>query len=358
MNSIFEEICRDYADTKGFSGACMIKTESDILYSGAFGYANRAFKIANTIDTKFDTASVTKIFSAAATLQLIEKGLLKLDDSIVDIVNLRGTKIPSDVKIEHLLNHTSGIADDADEEAGEEYSALFINSPNYKIRECKDFLNNFSFKEPYFRAGTAVRYNNCAYVLLGLALEKITGTDYRTYVARNIFEPCKMTNSEFCAMDDINENTAEGYKSVRDKEGRFIGFRKNIYSYPPIGTPDGGAFSTVGDLDVFIRAIKNRLILSDKYSKILLTPHCPYTKPSLWNAVSNAKVRNGYAFEFLEVNSETFCIYKDGVNDGVSAMLTYYPAADMTVSVLANQNFHIWAMNREIQTEIYNRFYS
>lgn len=335
----------------------MIKTESTVLYSGAFGFANRAFKIANTIDTKFDTASVTKIFTAAAILQLIEKGLLNLDDNIVDIVDLRGTKIPCDVKVEHLLNHTSGIADDADEEAGEAYSALFIDSPNYKIRECKDFLKNFAFKDPNFTAGTAVRYNNCAYVLLGLALEKVTGIDYRTYVSKNIFEACKMTNTQFCAMDDINENTAEGYICICDKEGRCIGFKKNIYSFPPIGTPDGGAFSTVGDLDVFLRAIKNNLILSDKYSRMLLAPHSQFTRPSLWNVVSSAKVRNGYAFEFLEINHETFCIYKDGINDGASAMLSYYPKAEVTVSILANQNYDIWAMHREMQTEIYNRFY-
>ena len=99
-------------------------------------------------------ASITKIFTAAAVLQLVEEGKLRLEDRIVNIVDLSGTKIPEDVTIEHLLNHTSGIADDADEEAGEDYSALFVDSPNYAIRECRDFLKNFAYKEPNFRAGT------------------------------------------------------------------------------------------------------------------------------------------------------------------------------------------------------------
>ena len=75
----------------------------------------------------------------------MEQGKLKLTDCITAIIDLEGTQIPADVTIEHLLRHTSGIADDADEEAGEEYSDLFINSPNYAIRECRDFLKNFAF---------------------------------------------------------------------------------------------------------------------------------------------------------------------------------------------------------------------
>jgi CubicO group peptidase (beta-lactamase class C family) len=335
----------------------MVKTENELLFSGAYGYANRAFKVPNLINTKFDTASVTKVFTAVAILQLIEKGLLSLNDNISNIVDLKETKIPNDVKIEHLLNHTSGIADDADEEAGEEYSALFENSPNYAIRECKDFLKNFAYKEPKFKAGTNIRYNNCAFVLLGLALEKVTGIDYRTYVIKNIFETCKMTNTKFCAMDEVNDNTAEGYKSVYDNDGRCVGFKKNIYCYPPIGTPDGGAYTTVEDLDIFLRAIKNNIILSESYSKMLLTPHCEFTKPSSWNEVSNVKVRTGYAFEFIEIDNETFCIFKEGANDGVSAMFSYYPEADITISILSNHNSNVWAMHREMQTEIYNRFY-
>lgn len=357
MKSKIENVCKEYADNRGFSGACMVKTENEILFSGAYGYANRAFKIPNTIDTKFDTASITKTFTAVAILQLIEKGLLKLNNNIVDIVDLQGTKIPNDVKIEQLLNHTSGIADDADEEAGEEYSELFVNSPNYAIRECKDFLKNFAYKEPNFKAGSNMRYNNCAFILLGLALEKVTGIDYRTYVTKNIFEVCKMTNTKFCAMDEINENTAEGYKSIYDIDGECIGFKKNIYCYPPIGTPDGGAYTTVEDLDIFIRAIRSSIILPERYSKMLLTPHCQFTKPSSWNIVSNVKVRTGYAFEFLEIDNKTFCIFKEGVNDGVSAMFSYYPKADITISILANQNCNIWEMHREMQTEIYNRYY-
>jgi len=356
MHTTFEEIFQRQANEKGFSGSCMVKSGNEMLFYGAAGYASRPFKIPNEVDTKFDTASITKVFTATAILQLIEKGLLNFDDCITDVIDLAGTKIPNDVRIENLLNHTSGIADDAEEEAGVDYAALFISSPNYALRECRDFLPNFVYKEPNFKAGTNVRYNNCAFILLGLAIEKISGMDYRTYVTQNIFEACQMTNTHFCAMDGINENTAEGYITVYNDAKKQIGFRKNIYSYPPVGTADSGAYTTVGDLDRFIRALKAGLIMSRHYADILLTPHCEFDRPSSWKTVPDAKIRNGYAFEFLEINGETFCIFKEGQNEGVSAMFSYYPEADITISILSNQNCDVWAMHREMQTEVFYKY--
>ncbi|BCN30042.1 serine hydrolase domain-containing protein [Anaeromicropila herbilytica] len=357
MRTIFENLCMEYAQNKKFSGTCMVKSEHEIIFSGSYGYANIAFGIPNVIDTKFDTASITKTFTAAAIMQLIEKGVLNLTDKIVNIIDLKDTKIPENVTIEHLLNHTSGIADDADEEAGEEYSALFINTPNYSFRECKDFLKNFAYKDPYFKAGTNVRYSNCAFILLGLAIEKLTGVSYRTYVTENIFKVCEMTNTRFSSMDEINENTAEGYTSVFDENDNWIGFKKNIYCYPPIGTADSGAYTTVEDLDKFMRGIKDGKLFAEKYSQMLLTPHCDIIKPSSWREAPDTTIRNGYAFEFIEIEKETFCIYKDGLNNGVATMFSYYPKADITVSILANQDCNIWELHRQMQTEIYHRYY-
>ena len=361
MIEVFQKLTDEYADQHRFSGTCMLKSADEVLFAGAYGYANRAFKVKNKLDTRFDAASVTKTFTAAAILQLIDKGLLNLDSRIHDFVDLAGTKIPEDVRIEQLLNHTSGIADDADEEAGEDYSLLFLASPNYAIRNCRDFLPNFVYKEPYFRAGTNMRYNNCAFILLGLVIEAITKQNYREYVEQNIFEKAGMKNTKFSAMDEICENTAEGYGDVflHNKSGEEIwyGFKKNIYSYPPVGSADSGAYTTVEDLDRFLRSVKANILLSPDYSKMILQPHCNFTKKSQWNAVTDTRVRMGYAFEFLEIKNELFCIYKEGINEGVSAMFSYYPKADLTLSILSNQNCDVWKMHRDMQTEIYHRFY-
>jgi len=328
-----------------YSGTILVKQGNDILLSYSNGYAHKGFQIPITINTMFDTASVTKIFTATAILQLIERGLLNFEDKITDIIDLAGTKIPRDVQIVNLLNHTSGIADDADEESGEDYAALFIEKPNYSIRHCQDFIPQFAYKDPYFVSGSNVRYNNCAFVLLGLAIEKIAKTDYREYITQHIFSACNMTNSRFHAMDDVHNNVAEGYIAETDENSNFSKWRKNIYSYPPIGTADGGAYTTVGDLDIFMSAIRHNKILSQKYSNFLLSPHCVHSRPhkfGIW--------RTGYAFEFIEnYNGEILCMYKEGVNSGAEAMCSYYPQQNITVNLLSNQNGCLFKIHREIQ---------
>lgn len=353
MHNIYKEICDKYAQNDNFSGVCMINSENETLFTGAYGYANRAFHIPNKTDTKFDVASVTKIFTAVAVLLLVEQGLLKLEDKIIDLIDLQNTEIPNDVEIRHLLNHTSGIADDAEEENGESYSDLFKTSPNYAIRNCKDFLPNFVYKKPNFKAGTNIKYNNCAFILLGLAIEKVTGMDCREFMKQRIFEPCGMVNTKFCAMDEINENTAEGYIAVCDENNKHTGWKKNIYSYPPVGTPDGGVYTTCEDLNIFMRAILSNKVLTKEYTDMLLSPQCQFKK----NIAPNANIGYGYAFEFIEIDGQVFSIFKDGVNDGVAAIHAFYPKISLTVSILANQNCDIWQMHGEMQNEIYKEIY-
>lgn len=308
----------------------------------------------------FDTASITKVFTAAAVLQLVQEKKLKLSDHITQIIDLEGTEISPDVTIGQLLNHTSGIHDDAEEEAGEQYSDLFVTSPNYAIRECRDFLKNFAYKKPNFEPGTDVRYCNCSYVLLGLAIEEITGISYREYVTENVFRKAGMRNTAFLSMDSINENTAEGYLNVYNEDGEVVGHKKNIYCFPPVGTPDGGAYTTAEDMNLFLAAVQKKILLDDTHAELFLTAHCPYTREKGWWGIPGLYERNGYAFEFLFLpdRKEPFCIYKDGQNDGVAARFNYYLKEDISVTVLSNQDCDVWDLTRQIQREIYNTFYA
>lgn len=352
-------LCEEWAGQQRFSGVCMVKRQGHTVFCKAYGLANRAYQIPNRVDTKFDTASITKVFTAAAILQLVQAKKLQLSDRITQVVDLTGTEISPEVTIEQLLDHTSGIHDDAEEEAGEQYSDLFVSSPNYAIRECRDFLKNFAYKKPNFAPGTAVRYCNCSYVLLGLAIEEITGQSYRDYVAKNVFQKAGMKNTAFLAMDGVNENTAEGYVSLYDQDDNVVGYKKNIYCFPPMGTPDGGAYTTAEDLNLFLAAIQNRTLLDDTHAQLLLTAHCLYTQGKAWWGIPGLYERNGYAFEFLFLpdSKEPFCLYKDGQNDGVAARFNYYPQADLSLTILSNQDHDVWEMTKQLQIEIYNTFY-
>lgn len=347
MKRTIEDI---FAKWRGvYSGAILVKTGEETVFAAATGLAHRGFAIPNQLDTKFDTASVTKTFTAAAILLLVEQGLLRLTDRIVDVVDLQGTQISPDVRIEHLLNHTSGIADDADEEAGEDYADLFVDRPNYAIRTCSDFLPQFAYKAPNFAPGTDVRYNNCAFILLGLAIEAVTGQAYREFVTGRVFRACGMEHTLFCAMDEVNPGAAEGYIADRDADGNVIQWRKNIYSFPPIGTADGGTYTTVGDLDIFLRAIKGHRLLTPLYSDMLCAPHCAHT-----SAYRLGTGRTGYAFEFIENEEGTpLLMYKEGQNAGVDAMFSYYPSLDLSVNLLSNENGSLYPLNAEIRAFLF-----
>ncbi|MFD0713007.1 serine hydrolase domain-containing protein [Paenibacillus sp. GCM10027626] len=329
-----------YYEEHHFSGAGLVKQGENNVFSGAYGLAHRGFKVPNRLDTLFDTASVTKLFTAVAVLQLVDRGMIKLDDRITDIIDLTGTKIPADVTIAHLLTHTSGIADDADEEEGESYEDLFISKPNYSIRNCIDFIPQFAYKEPKFKAGTSVSYNNCAFVLLGLAIEKTTSISYRDYVRQNIFSACGMKNTSFSSKDEADAPVAEGYAAV-NKENNEVVWRKNIYSFPPIGTSDGGAFATVGDLDLFMRALTHGKLLSSEMTREIMKPQAAIEQKFEWG-----KIVNGYGFHFV-FNHEGSLIRmsKEGSNPGVAAMLAYYPSLNATSIILANQTCNVWELH-------------
>ncbi|QAA32488.1 serine hydrolase domain-containing protein [Clostridium manihotivorum] len=345
-----EAICQRYFEKENFSGVVLVKRENNILFTESYGFAHRGFEIKNSLDTMFDTASITKLFTTVAILQLVDKKLLSLEDKIVDIIDLTGTEIPWDVTIFHLLTHTSGIADDADEEAGEKYEDLFISKPNYSIRNCSDFIPQFAYKKPNFKAGTNVRYNNCAFVLLGLAIEKLTNKSYREYVSENIFKVCGMRNTRFSSRDDGDEKIAEGYYSVVNKDSNTISWKKNIYSYPPIGTADGGAFTTAYDLDVFMRQLKAGKLLSYK-----LTSEIMKSQVNIEKNCDGGKIINGYGFHFKYDKRENLVsMFKEGANAGVAAMFAYYPSIDTTSIVLANQTCNVWKLHGEVEEILLN----
>lgn len=340
MGHHFDSLFNKYYEEHHFAGAVLIKDGSDTIFEQAYGLAHRGFQVPNTIHTRFDTASVTKLFTAVAILQLVDRGMIRLDDRITDIIDLTGTKIPDDVTIAHLLTHTSGIADDADEELGESYEALFISKPNYSIRNCIDFIPQFAYKEPKFKAGTDVSYNNCAFVLLGLAIEEATGQNYRDYVAQNIFRACGMKHTSFIAKDEGDMAVAEGYAAAFNEDNEMI-WKKNIYSFPPIGTADGGAYTTVGDLDVFMRSLADGKLLSVEMTREIMKPQTDIERAYEWG-----KVINGYGFHFTyDLKGNLVRMYKEGSNAGVAVMFAYYPKIETTSIILANQTCDVWELH-------------
>jgi CubicO group peptidase (beta-lactamase class C family) len=137
--AIHQQLQERAADDR-FSGVVRIDQGRRNIFASAYGFASRRWGIPCGMQTRFDTASITKLFTAVAALQQVEAGTFTLDTSVTDYLGLTDTVISPEVTPYHLLTHTSGIADDADEDAGESYAALFVDRPNYSITETADFL--------------------------------------------------------------------------------------------------------------------------------------------------------------------------------------------------------------------------
>jgi CubicO group peptidase (beta-lactamase class C family) len=348
-----------YAAEELFSGALLVASGGRELLASARGLAHRGFSVPNTVGTRFDTASLGKLFTAAATFRLVDRGLLDLDAPVRDLADLEGTAIPADVTIRHCLTHSSGIADDADEEAGEDYEEIWKEKPCYMVRETRDFIPQFAHKPPLFKAGTQSRYNNCAYVLVGLALEAKTGLPFREIVEREVLGPAGMEDTGYFAKDSVAPNVAEGYATVEEGTamsdrvatpgaapagGAPTGFRKNIYSFPPIGSPDAGVITTVRDLRKLFLAIEDDGFLSPGLRAEFLSP-----KIDAFTLKSGELRRYGYCLEHdLSPSGRRIRYGKDGCNPGVAAIAMRYPDADGFIAILANQDADVWTMCREL----------
>ena len=233
--------------------------------------------------------------------------------------------------------HSSGIGDDADEEAGDIYEDLWKTRPNYSVTETADFLPQFAHKPAVFAPGEGCRYNNCAYVLLGLMIEKATGLSYRNYVEQHVMRPTGMCDSGFWRMDRVRERTAEGADPIRDEAGVLVGWKRNIYSYPPIGSPDAGALVTAADLDRFLHAVKDGQLLSAALTAAFFQPQVPYReKPD-----GTLMYGLGLWFHVLPSGEVLFC-EKEGINAGVSGMVRYYPQPDVCAVILSNMEGGAW----------------
>jgi CubicO group peptidase (beta-lactamase class C family) len=319
-----------------FSGVVLINKDKEEFFRGAYGYAHRGWKIPNSLDIRFGTASVTKVFTAVAVLQLIEKGLLAFDTKITELLDLKESKIPANVTIEHLLIHTSGIVDYFDEDSEEAQECILGNVPNYFIKEVSDLLPLLVDKEPVFEAGEEFSYCNGGYVLLGLAIEKVSGMNYFDYVRENVFSKAGMKDSDFIPLNKVSERVAEGYIPVENEEEEVIGWKTNVYSIPINGAPDGGAFVTAEDLLSFMRALREGKLLSEKMTKAIL-------KPQVNECEKEGKSwQYSYGMWFLSTEAGLMRMGLSGDDPGLGAISYYYPKHNIEVVILSNMSEAIY----------------
>lgn len=273
-----EKMLEAQVSTDKFSGVVLIAKDGKPFFNKAYGFAEKQFNAPNRIDTKFNLGSINKIFTRIAIGQLAKQGKLSLDDPLIKQFPAYPNKpIAEKVTIRQLLEMTSGLGDFFDEE--------FDESPKEKIRTLQDYLTFFVNKPLEFEPGIAKRYSNAGYIVLGLVIEQLSGTDYYSYVRDHIYLPAGMTNTDWYEMDSPTTNRATGYLHP---EGNARTWISNVYSAPARGSSAGGGYSTAEDLLKFIVALQDGKLLSAEYTDWILGKGEPVKKAS---SVSNASDR-------------------------------------------------------------------
>jgi CubicO group peptidase (beta-lactamase class C family) len=347
LNEELNQLLTAKIDKEEFSGAVLVKQDDGTLFEGAYGYANRSWKVKNQVDTRFRIASISKMFTAAAILQLVDAGQLSLDASVLECLGLRNTRIPMEATVYHMLTMTSGIADWFDETGDWEanWAALCREHPIYLFRRNQDYLPLFVSEEPLAPVGEKHQYNGAGYILLGLIVEKLSGVSYFDYVRHNVFAKADMSRSDFLALDGIDDAVAEGYIPITDEDKAVIGWRKNIYSTTPEAAADGGATSTAADLVRFSQALRNEGLLSPELTQEMLTPKVLQTD----ERTRGYTWKYGYANAFLlDDDGQIVRWGHTGEEDGVSCRLYHYPEENLDVVILGNQSWCAGSLGWEI----------
>ena len=235
----------DRAAADAFSGALLVARDGKVLLQDAWGQADRDAGTPNTLETQFRLGSMNKMFTAVATLQLVEAGRLALDDPIGKYLpDYPNDEVASKVTVRHLLTHTGG--------TGDIFGPTFEKN-RLDLREHSDYVRLYGSRGPAFEPGARFEYSNYGFVLLGAIIEAVSGRSYYDYVRENVFRPAGMTST-----DSLPESV--------DVPNRAIGYMRGLVPNTDTllwrGMAAGGGYSTVGDVMRFADALSSGTLIS------------------------------------------------------------------------------------------------
>lgn len=297
------EACVKYLD---FAGSVLVHKKEKIYILEGFGKADRENNTKNKADTVFRLASLTKQFTAMATMILVDHGMLKLSDKVSQYMN----KVPEKWKaitIHHLLTHSSGLAN---------YTELpeFIAAQREPATpaEIIDRLKKFPLK---FIPGKKSEYNDSGYTMLGYILELVADQLYGELLDDIIFKPLAMHRTGYDIPQMIIENRARGY--VRKEKNLILNAPYIDMSVPHAA---GALCSTVEDLFLWDRALKSNKLIPKKLSEIMFHP-------------VNTIFACGW---MIDQQHGLKRIQHAGGIDGFATAILRFPEVDACVAVLSN----------------------
>ena len=298
-------------DSSRIAGAAvLVHQNGETLLKKTYGYASLELQVPVPEEASFEIGSVTKQFTAAAILKLAEEGKLSLQDDFRDYVpyDTGGRDIP----ISALLDHTSGIPSYT--EIPEFWEMSMRTYP-------RDSLLRLVEKEPFlFEPGERMIYNNTAYFILGLIIEKVSGKPYEEYLKETIFDPLGMDNTYYCTTSEIVPGKVYGYNYTEE------GLMQKPYLDHTWPYAAGSLCSSTSDQLKWLKAVHEGGFFSDSLYESLIEP---------------ARLNDGTQLRYAKGLS----VFKDygqlriGHGGGINGFLSqtlYYPEEKLYIISLVN----------------------
>ncbi len=300
-----------------------VDTPDGIELVKAYGLADRAHAIPNTIETRFAIASGMKTLTALTVVGLIADGTIDLTTTARSVLGADLPLIDDGVTVEHLLAHRSGIGDYMDEGAMGDITDYAMPVPVHQLATTEQYLAVLGGHLTVFPPGERFAYCNGGYVVLALISERASGMPFHDLVRQRVCRPASMTNTEFLRSDELPGDAALGYLSNDSP-------RTNVLHLPVVGGGDGGIYSTVADCRSFWQALFDGRIVPERWVAEMVRPR---------SDVPDEGKRYGLGF-WLHASSAV--VMMEGYDAGVSFRSMHDPVSGVSTTVIANTSQGAW----------------
>ena len=285
----------------------------DTLVMKGYGEASINPRREANAATVYRIGSITKQFTSAAVMRLIERGKLSLEDPMskyLPDVPLHGKT----VTIHHLLNHTSGIHSYTSEAEWQKTWAQDLTP-----RQIVGFVDKDTFD---FAPGAGYRYNNTGYVLLGMIIEKVTGESYANYLQHDLFTPLGLRHTSYCPSRPTDPSFAEGYSS-QDGTAKPAAYLSMTHPFSA-----GALCSTVGDLVIWQRALQAGRVVNARSYALMTTPD---------TLINGRRLNYGFGLVPDNLSGHRSIGHTGGVNGFTTASM-FFPDDSVNVVVFSNSD--------------------
>ncbi len=315
-------------DTPGAS-VLMLKG-SDVVYQRSFGIAN--FESGAKIDstTFFNIASVSKQFTAMAILQLHEKGKLNIDDSVAKYFPEFKAEFFKDIKIRHLLSHSSGLPDNRPR-TDRNFVLTATDAESIEFFKELDYTN--------FAPGTNYEYQNPTFQLCAFIIEQASGLGFEEYMRQNIFNPAGMTETLYFEDGRAIPRMAHGYEAADEAKTQWSECDYGEASF--FGTKaDGGIYTSIDEFVKWEMALRENVLISDSLKQIAHYPITLVSGSTYSDYQNRPHTSYGYGWFIEEVPGWPKKVYHTGDNGGFQIYAGRFPDKEVLVLIFENRADH------------------